>query len=195
MLNNALIFLLQALLSFLTVAFLLRFYFQLTKTSFQNQAGQVIMTLTNFAVKPMRRIIPSIGKFDIATLLLALITQLFLAIVTQALRHSPLIMGNQFWLVMFVVALIGIASLSITILMYAVLLQVILSWVHPHSPVTPILNKLTNPVLRHFKKWIPLVGNVDFSPLAFMLLAQLLLTQVLLPLENNLRATLLHHLN
>ena len=74
MLNNALLFLLETILGLLTLAFLLRFYFQLTKVSFQQQAAQVIVTLTNFAVKPMRRMTPSIGKLDISTLLLAYIT-------------------------------------------------------------------------------------------------------------------------
>lgn len=191
MLNNALIFLLQTLLTLLTVAFLLRFYFQLTKVSFQSQVAQLIVTLTNFAVKPIRRLVPSVGKFDLSTLLLALITQFILGIGTKWLEGFPfLIMGSRVWLALFTIAMIGVISLSITIFMYAVLIQAVLSWINPHTPIAPILNNLTNPILRLFRKFIPLAGNFDLSPLAFIISAQLLLTQILLPLEKNLLSTL-----
>lgn len=191
MLNNAILFLLQTLLGLLTLVFLLRFYFQLTKVSFQNQAAQVIVTLTNFAVKPMRRLVPSLGKLDISTLLLAYITQLILALCTLWIKGFPLLVaGNSIWLVILAVALIGIVSMSITIFLYAVLIQAILSWVNPHTPIAPILNNLTYPILRILRKHIPSAGNVDLSPLIFIIAAQLLLTTILIPLENSLLSTL-----
>lgn len=187
MLNNALLFLLQALLSLLTLAFLLRFYFQLTKVSFQQPAAQMIVTLTNFAVKPLRRIVPSFKKLDISTLLLAYITQLVLTICTMLLKEFPLLIaGNGIWLNIFAVGLIGIISMSITIFMYAVLIQAILSWINPYTPVAPLLNSLTHPVLSFFRRFIPSAGNLDLSPLIFIILAQLLLTTILMPIETNL---------
>ena len=187
MLNNALLFLLQALLSLLTLAFLLRFYFQLTKVSFQHQASQMIVSLTNFAVKPLRRFVPSFKKLDLSTLLLAYITQLILTICTMLLKEFPLfIAGNSIWLNISAVALIGIISMSITIFMYAVLIQAILSWINPYTPVAPILNNLTHAILSFLRKYIPTAGNVDLSPLIFIIASQLVLTTILLPLENSL---------
>lgn len=193
MLNNAIIFLLQAVLGLLTIAFLLRFYFQLTKVSFQNQAAQMIVSLTNFAVKPLRRIVPSIRKLDISTLMLAYFTQLILTVSVLWLKGFPLLIaGNQIWLVILGVSLIGVVSLSLSIFLYAVLLQAILSWVNPHTPIAPILNSLTYPILSFLRKYIPPAANFDLSPLAFILAAQLLLTTVLIPLENNLLSTLIN---
>lgn len=187
MLNNALLFLLQALLSLLTLAFLLRFYFQLTKVSFQHQASQMIVSLTNFAVKPLRRFVPSFKKLDLSTLLLAYITQLILTIGTMLLKEFPLLIaGDSIWINIFAVALIGIVSMSITIFMYAVLIQAILSWINPYTPVAPILNNLTQPILGFLRKYIPTAGNVDLSPLIFIIGCQLVLTTILLPLENSL---------
>lgn len=187
MLNNALIFLLQALFSLLTLAFLLRFYFQLTKVSFQQPAAKVIVTLTNFAVKPLRRIVPSFKKLDLSTLLLAYLTQLLLNICVMLLKGFPLLVaGETIWLTLLAVALIGIISLSITIFMYAVLIQAILSWVNPYTPVAPLLNNLTHPILSFLRKFIPLAGNIDLSPLIFIITAQMILSTVLLPLETNL---------
>ncbi len=191
MLNNAILFLLQTLLGLLTLAFLLRFYFQLTKVSFQTQAAQMIVTLTNFAVKPLRRIVPSALKLDLSTLLLAYMTQLVLTVCLLWLKGFPiLIVGNNIWFVILGVSLIGVISMSLSIFLYAVLLQAILSWINPYTPIAPILNNLTYPVLHFMRKFVPQAANFDLNPLVFILAAQLLLTTVLIPLENNLLLTL-----
>ena len=196
LLNNALLFLLQTVLGILTLLFLLRFYFQLTKVSFQNQAAQMIVSLTNFAVQPMRRLMVTlrnlgIAKLDISTFLLAYITQLSLTVLTLWLKDFPLLIaGNSIWLTILSVALIGVISMSITIFLYAVLIQAILSWVNPHTPIAPILNNLTHPILYFLRRFIPPAGNVDLSPLIFIIAAQLLLVTILIPLENSLLAIL-----
>ena len=196
LLNNAVLFLLQTVLGLLTLLFLLRFYFQLTKVSFQNQAAQVIVSLTNFAVKPTRRLMVTlrnlgIAKLDISTFLLAYITQLLLTVLTLWLKDFPLLIaGNSIWLTILGVALIGVICMSITIFLYAVLIQAILSWVNPHTPIAPILNNLTHPILYFLRRFIPPAGNVDLSPLIFIIAAQLLLVTILIPLENSLLAIL-----
>ena len=187
---------LQTVLGILTLLFLLRFYFQLTKVSFQNQAAQMIVSLTNFAVKPTRRLMVTlrnlgIAKLDISTFLLAYITQLSLTVLTLWLKDFPLLIaGNSIWLTILSVALIGVISMSITIFLYAVLIQAILSWVNPHTPIAPILNNLTHPILYFLRRFIPPAGNVDLSPLIFIIAAQLLLVTILIPLENSLLAIL-----
>ena len=196
LLNNALLFLVQAILGFLTLLFLLRFYFQLTRVSFQNQAAQMVVSLTNFAVKPMRRLMMmlnnlGITKFDLSTLLLAYLTQLLLTILSLWLKDFPLLVaGNSIWSTIMAVALIGVISMSITIFLYAVLIQAILSWINPHTPIAPILNNLTYSILYFLRRYIPPAGNVDLSPLIFIIAAQLLLVTILIPLENSLLAIL-----
>lgn len=191
MLNNILLFLLEAVFSIMTFAFLLRFYFQLTRASFQNPFAQLVVTLTNFAVTPVRRLLPSLGKLDISTLLLAYKTQLFLYLLSLLLKGFPLfVAGGQVWLVILGLAFLGVISVSISIFLYAVLIQAVLSWVNPHTPIAPTLNSLTYPVLRLLRKYIPPAGQFDLSPLVFIILAQLVLTTILLPLENTLLANL-----
>ena len=187
LLSNALLFLIKTILDLLTLAFLMRFYFQLTRVSFQNKVAQAIVTLTNFAVKPMRRVMPSFGKLDISTLLLAYLAQLLLAVSTLWISEFPLfIAGNNIWLTIFTIAFISSISLSITIFLYAVLIQAILSWVNPYTSIAPILHNITQPTLNFLRKFIPTAGNIDLTPLIFIIAAQLLLTTILIPLENNL---------
>lgn len=196
LLNNALLFLVQTILGLLTLLFLLRFYFQLTRVSFQNQAAQMVVSLTNFAVKPMRRLMMmlrnlGIKKFDLSTILLAYLTQLLLTILTLWLKDFPLLVaGNSIWSTIMAVALIGVISMSVTIFLYAVLIQAILSWINPHTPIAPVLNNLTYSILYFMRRFIPPAGNVDLSPLIFIIAAQLLLVTVLIPLENSLLAIL-----
>ena len=187
MFNNAILFLLKTILDLLTIAFLLRFYFQLTKVSFQTQAAQLIVSLTNFAVKPARRLVPSIGRLDLSTLLLAYTTQVALSLFTFWLKGFPfLIVGSQIWVVILGVAMLSIVSISLTIFLYAVLIQAILSWVNPYTPIAPVLSSLTNPVLNWLRRYIPTAGNVDLTPLVFIIAAQLIHITILIPLENNL---------
>lgn len=189
-------FLVQTILGLLTLLFLLRFYFQLTRVSFQNQAAQMVVSLTNFAVKPMRRLMMmlrnlGIKKFDLSTILLAYLTQLLLTILTLWLKDFPLLVaGNSIWSTIMAVALVGVISMSVTIFLYAVLIQAILSWINPHTPIAPILNNLTYSILYFLRRFIPPAGNVDLSPLIFIIAAQLLLVTVLIPLENSLLAIL-----
>ena len=196
LLDNALLFLVQTILGLLTLLFLLRFYFQLTRVSFQNQAAQMVVSLTNFAVKPMRRLMMmlrnlGITKFDLSTILLAYLSQLLLTILTLWLKDFPLLVaGNSIWSTIMAVALIGVISMSVTIFLYAVLIQAILSWINPHTPIAPILNNLTYSILYFLRRFIPPAGNVDLSPLIFIIAAQLLLVTVLIPLENSLLAIL-----
>lgn len=187
MLNNAVLFLIETILGLLSIAFLLRFYFQLTRASFQNPFAALIVTLTNFAVKPLRRILPSVGKLDVSTLLLAYMSETILIFLSFLLQGFPVfVAGNTVWLVIFGTALLSVLSISLSIFLYAVLIQAILSWINPHTPIAPALNSLTYPVLRLFRKHIPPAGQFDLSPLVFIIAAQLVLTTVLAPLKNNL---------
>lgn len=196
MLSNALLFLLETILGLLTLAFLLRFYFQLTRVSFQNPAAEMLLTLTNFAVIPVRKLLATVNnigfkKWDIATLLLAWISQALLKVTTLLFKGFPfLVADNAIWGNVLFAALISIISISVAIFMYATLIQAVLSWINPHTAIAPILNNLTQPILNFIRKIVPMAGNIDLSPLVLIIFAQLLLTTILMPLEYSLLSRL-----
>jgi YggT family protein len=68
-----------------------------------------------------------------------------------------------------------VIKLWLYIVMVAVVIQAMLSWFNPYSPVAPLLNSMTRPFLRIFRKLIPPIGNVDLSPLFVVIGCQLLL--------------------
>jgi YggT family protein len=191
MLINALIFLTKTILGLLTLAFLLRFYFQLTRVSFSHPIAQALVQVTNFAVKPLRKVVPSIFNLDLSTLLLAFITQFLMVFITLWLQDFPLwVAGQHIWPVMLAIAGLGVLSMSITIFMVSVLVQAVLSWVNPHTPIAPILNQMTSPILNRLRNIIPPAGRLDLSALIFIITAQLLLSTILMPLELSLFAIL-----
>ena len=184
MMANALEFLLHTVLGLFTLAVLLRFYLQLTNAPFHNQFSQAVVTLTNFAVRPLRRIIPSWSGLDLSTLVLAFVAQLLLQLATLWLRDFPLLVaGHLIVSALLGLAFVGLLKFSITIFLYAVLLQAILSWVNPYTPLAPVLDALTAPLLNPLRKRIPMAGGIDFSPLIIFIAAELLLILLVTPME------------
>ncbi len=187
MLSTALQFLLTTILNLLTLVFLLRFFMQLLRAPFNNPLGLMVMTLSDFAVKPVRRIIPSFKKIDLSTLLLALITQLLLQFSLLMLRDFPLfVAGEGAWLGLIGLSFLGVLRTALDVFFYAILLQVILSWVNPHSPFSGVLDTLTRPILSPIRRIIPSTNGLDFSPLVALILLQMVNISVFKSLEMQL---------
>lgn len=184
MLSTALQFLLTTVLNLLTLVFLLRFFMQLLRSPFNNPFGLMVITLTDFAVKPVRRIIPSFKKIDLSTLFLALITQLILQFSLLLLRDFPIfVAGETAWLSFIGLSFLGILRTALDVFFYAILLQVILSWVNPHSPFSRVLDTLTRPILTPIRRLIPSTNGLDFSPLVALILLQMVSISIFKTLE------------
>ena len=184
MFTSALSFLLNTILYTLTMMFLLRFFMQLFRTSFYNPLGQMVMTLTDFAVKPARRVIPSLKKIDLSTLFLAILTQFLLQLLILWLRDFPLsVAGDSIWFSLLGMSLLGVVRATLDLFFYAILLQVILSWVNPHTPIAPVLNSLTRPILAPIQRIIPIANGIDFSPVVALIFLQMLNLSVIAALE------------
>ncbi len=189
MLTSALNFLLNTILNLLTLVLLLRFFMQLLRAPFNNPLGLMVISLTDFAVKPARTIIPSFKKIDLSTLFLAFITQFILQISLIWLRDFPMSLAPQSaWICLFGLSFLGVVKTSIDVFFYAILLQVILSWVNPQSPVSGVLNGLTEPLLKPIRRLLPAVSGLDFSPLVVLILIQMINISVVKSLEANLLA-------
>ncbi len=184
MLSTALNFLLNTIFNLLTLLFLLRFFLQLFKAPFNNPLTYMVVSLTDFAVKPARRIIPSWGKVDLSTLLLALVTQFLLQLCLLWLRDLPVsLVGNTIWTSLIGMSVLGIFRTMLDVFFYAILLQVILSWVNPHSPISSVLDSLTKPILAPIQRLLPTAGGMDFSPVVALILIQMVNISVVKTLE------------
>lgn len=184
MLINALVFLLNTLLGLFSLAFLLRFYLQATNAPFRNPLSQTVVAVTDFAVIPIRRAVPSMFKLDTSTLLLAFITELILQFLLQWLRGFPFsLAGNSIYLGVVGLSALHVANLSMDLFLYAIVAQALLSWVNPYTPIAPALDALTRPILNPIRQIIPSPNGLDLSPLVAILAAQLIQMLVFAPLE------------
>ncbi|MFA6903093.1 MAG: YggT family protein [Gallionellaceae bacterium] len=175
MLQQTAQFLLDVLLQPFAFILLLRFHLQWLRAPMRNPFGEFIMALTNFIVLPTRRYIPSFRGYDSATLLLAYIFEIIYVYLSEFIWIYASPDGNYLIVGLLVMGVVKLLSLSITLLMIAAIIQAIMSWINPHTTLTPILNALTAPFIRPLQRHIPPVGNVDLSVFALIIICQLLL--------------------
>jgi len=175
MLASALIFLTETAFGLLTLALLLRFYLQCVRASYRNPLSQFLNAITDFAVRPARRVIPGLWGLDLATLALAWLSQLAEAYIVLQLRGHALESTGIGFAELALLSVVLMVKLGIYIVMVAVIIHAMLSWFNPYSTVAPLLNSMTRPFLHAFQKLIPPIGNVDLSPLFVVIGCQLLL--------------------
>ena len=188
MMAGVLIFLLETVSGFFTVALLLRFLMQWARAAQRNPIADFVNALTNFAVRPARRIIPGFWGLDLATLVLAWLVQFIeLFLVLQIRGYEIGADAGQALAAMVLLAAVLLLRILLYIVIVVVILQAVMSWVNPYSPISPLLNTLTRPFLRPFQRFIPPVANVDLSPLFVIIACQLLLMLVVYAADALLR--------
>ncbi|KAA0178652.1 YggT family protein [Cupriavidus gilardii] len=172
MLSQIAIFLLDTVFTLFGMALLLRLWMQLTRLPARNPISHAVFQVTDWLVRPLRRIIPGVGGIDWATVVAAWLTA-----VVFLLAVIGLTAGNPLGLLPAVlgIAVLNVLKWGISLVMWVTLLMAILSWVNPHSPITPVIQQLTDPLLDPIRRVIPRLGGFDISPLVLFILAQVLL--------------------
>lgn len=159
---NALIFLIESFARLYMLAFLLRLLLQIARADFYTPIPQLIVQITNPLVVPARRIIPSIRRFDLPTLVVLVLLQLAITVVVSALRGFNIPLNFLLWSVIF-----SLLRLTVTTYLFCIFVYVILSWFPQgrYHPITVLLGQLVDPVLRPARRLLPPVSGIDLSPL------------------------------
>jgi len=156
-------FLLDVIAGMLGGACLLRLYMQYQRIGFGNPIGRFVFALTDWIVLPLRKILPAIGKIDTASVVAVFLIEL------AQFALLWLVMGRVGGLEMLpVLVLFAVVRLALDGMFGLVIVYAILSWVRSESPLVDVIDRLCAPLLRPFRKIIPLVGGIDLSPLAFL---------------------------
>jgi YggT family protein len=191
MISGALIFLVQTLGNLFVIAVLLRFLMQLFRVPFRNPFAQFIVALTDFAVKPLRRVVPGLLGLDWACLVLALLVETAVVMVSYWLNGFPFALaGAKVWPVMLGLAGVRLLSLAIYMIIGLTLVRAVLSWVNTNTPLMPVVYELTEPFLRPLRRIVPMVSNIDLTPLVLFILCQLILMVPVQALERALLGSL-----
>jgi YggT family protein len=164
------VYLVDTVFAFFVMLLLARFHFQWLRVPFRNPVGEFVLATTSWLVMPVRRVIPGLAGLDTATLLLAWLLQC-LAIWIKA----AIVGAEPSLLAIAGIALLDLLRLSLYLLVFAIIVQVIFSWINPYAPMAPVFNAMTAPFLRPLRRFIPPLGNVDLTPLVLLVLIQILL--------------------
>lgn len=182
--NQIVIFLLDTVLNLFSVALLLRFYFQLFRVPYYHPVTQFLITVTDFVVRPARRVIPGWRGLDLSTLVLAWLTQFLILTGVNAMKGNTV---GDYLAAFLLMALFSLISITVYVLFIMIIAQAVLSWINPHSPLAPILDSFTAPILRPLRRFMPPIANIDLTPLAAIILLQILMMVV-----ENMQRSVLH---
>ena len=177
-LTNPLEFLISTLFSLYIVAVMLRFLLGLVRADFYNPVSQFLVRITNPLLIPLRKVVPSIGKFDSASMLLMIVLQLAAITLVLLLRGEGISSA-----ILVIITLATLISLLINVFMFAIIVEVIISWMNPgsYNPVSSLLHSLTGPLLRPIRHLVPPIAGIDLSPL-FAIIGLQVLRMLILPL-------------
>ena len=180
MLISALIFLLDSIATAFVAVLLLRFHLQVTRASYNNPLSQFAMTLTDFAVKPVRRVIPGLWGLDLATLAVAWLVEFLLISLVVLLSGRAAEFGLALTGGVALAALMELVKIALWMVILLQFMLFIISLVNPYSPYMSLLNAMNRPFARPIQKVVPPIGNIDLSPMVIVLICSVLL-QFILP--------------
>ncbi len=180
--TNAGIFLINLVFGLYLAAVMLRFLLQTIRADFYNPICQFLITVTNPALKPLRRWIPGYMGIDWPSILLMILLQL-LEICLVALLISGHIPSPISMPVIIASKLLG---LLIWVYIIIIIIQAVISWIQPgsYSPFTVLLYQLSDPLVRPVRRYIPVTGGIDWSPFIVLISLNLALILLVAPLQD-----------
>jgi len=173
--TNAGLFLLNVIFGLYIFAVLLRFLLQLVRADFRNPIAQFLVTITNPPLKPLRRLIPGMYGIDFASVVLLLLLELVFQTLLAMLLNQPVTVAT-----LLVKGIFDLLHSTLNIYLFGILIMVILSWINPYpNPLSQLLGRLTEPLLRPARQTIPSFSGIDLSPMLVMV--GIALAQMALP--------------
>lgn len=150
------------------VVILLRVWLQVARADFYNPLSQFVVKATNPLVLPLRRLIPTIGRWDLATLTIAYAVSILKFVVLFAIVGYA---SNIVDLLRF--GFFGLLTQFLDLLFWILIIRAILSWFNQgYNPMIALLVQLTEPLLAPIRRIIPPLGGLDLSVLVLLVAIQ-----------------------
>jgi YggT family protein len=170
--NSIVTLIIDTIASMLGGVLLVRFWMQAIRVRPPHAVGQFIFQLSDWLVLPLRKILPGVGGYDWSSLIAAIAVAVLASLLEVALFGA---LDPQLILLL---TLARVANWILYGFMGMILIGAVFSWINPHAPLAPFVASLSDPLLRPLRRVIPLIGNIDLSPLAALLLLQIALLVV-----------------
>ena len=172
---QAVLLIVDSLAGFFSTLLLLRFFMQAFRVPFGNPVGDFVLRLTGWLVLPLRRFMPSVSGYDIASLAGAYLLQVLFLAVAILLHSGPESFGTGTALLILSRGALAVVRIAIYLVIGLLVAQAVLSWINPYSPLRAPIARITDPLLRPLRRIIPPISNIDLTPLIAILLAQVIL--------------------
>ncbi|KOO13516.1 hypothetical protein AKJ18_17270 [Vibrio xuii] len=167
---NSMSFLISTLFDLYIMVVILRIWLQAARADFYNPFSQFIVKATQPVIAPLRRIVPSVGGLDLATVLFAYVLCVlkFVALILVASNGSVSFSADFLFL-----GLLSLVKAAGGLLFWVLLIRAILSWVSQgRSPIEYVFHQLTEPMLAPIRRIIPAMGGFDLSVLVLFIALQ-----------------------
>ena len=181
-LANAGIYLINIVFFIFILAVMLRFLLQTIRADFYNPICQTLITITNPALKPLRRWIPGFMGIDWPSIILMILLQTL-----EISLIALLVSGHLPPPISFPVIIVSkLLFMLIYVYIFVIIIQAIISWIQPgsYSPFTVLLYQLSEPLVSPVRRYIPAAGGIDWSLLIILILLNLALILLVAPLQD-----------
>ena len=159
-----------SLMSLFLVIVILRFLLQLVRADFYNPVSQAIVKITMPLLKPLRKVIPSVGGIDTASVVLIILVQLVASAILALIMGAAGIILNPLPLILW--GLVGTLTIVSSIFFWSMIISIVGSFIAPfsHHPLLLLANQIINPLTAPIRKILPPLGGVlDLSPIIILL--------------------------
>ncbi len=167
MIGQSLYALIDLAIRLVTLLFLLRFMLQAVDADRFNPLSQAVVKGSDPLAKPLRKLLPNTGRWDLASLLLAwAMGVLFVYLVT---------MGTADPIQAIAIGAVRTALVWVQFCWWSILIIVVVSFINQGSyhPVIGLLDQLLNPIMVPLRNLLPTMGPLDFSPLVALIMLSL----------------------
>ena len=167
MLQSILTLIVDTIAGVLGGVLLLRFWMQVVRVRPPSSIGQFTFRLTDWLVRPLRRLLPGVGGYDWASLVSAMVVIVAACAIDLAVESR---FDGQF---LALLSLLRFAEWVFYGFMGLIIVEAVFSWVNPHAPLAPFIRALNDPLLRPLRRVIPLIGNIDLTPLVALIVLRI----------------------
>ena len=175
--HDGLTFLISTLFDLYLFVLVVRLILVWSGANYFDPITQFVVKVTDFIIKPLRKIIPNYRRLETSTLIVIIVMEIIKFLLISLMSFGmPSIVG------LLLLASVDTLKMLIQFFFYAILLQAIISWVQPNSPVMRTLYQVTSPIMRPVQRLVPPVGGMDISPIPAMIGLQLLIIMLVNPL-------------
>lgn len=162
---NSVNFLVNTLFDLYIMVILLRVWLQVARADFYNPFSQFVVKATQPIVGPLRRVIPSLGGWDMATILFG-----FVIACAKIITLSLMVNAALNPAIIAISGLVILLTAVFKLIFWVLVLRAILSWVSQgRNPIEAVMIQLSEPLLAPVRRFIPAIGGLDLSMIVVLL--------------------------